>query len=84
MGCFQRGDYVEARFGGKSRWYPGKIQKARESPVGFMYDILYDDGDNETEVIAGRVRRPEQPPPSLEAGRAVEVKLARKGKVRTL
>lgn len=46
-----------------------------------MYDIAYDDGDNEDGVLAGRVRSPGQSSPPLRASLAVEVKLARKGKV---
>lgn len=49
-----------------------------------LYDIDYDDGDKEEEVIAGRVRSPGQSAPTLEVGMAVDVKLARKGKVRQL
>lgn len=49
-----------------------------------VYDIEYDDGDKEEGVVAGRLRSPGQSAPALEAGTAVEVKLARKGKVRQL
>lgn len=49
-----------------------------------VYDIEYDDGDKEEGVVAGRVRRPGQSVPPLEAGAAVDIKLARKGKVRQL
>lgn len=80
-GHFQLGERVEARFGGKSKWFPGKIRRARERPDGFLYDIVYDDGDSEEAVFAGRVRRPGQAPPSPRPGWAVDVKLARKGKV---
>ncbi|CAM9419628.1 unnamed protein product [Sphacelaria rigidula] len=79
-GHFQLGERVEARFGGKSKWFPGKIRRARERPDGFLYDIVYDDGDSEEAVFAGRVRRPGQAPPSPRPGWAVDVKLARKGK----
>lgn len=47
-----------------------------------LYDIEYDDGDKEEGVVGGRVRSPGQSAPTLEAGSAVDVKLARKGKVR--
>ena len=36
---------VEARFRGKTRYYPGKI--SRDNRDG-TYDISYDDGDRET------------------------------------
>lgn len=49
-----------------------------------MYDIEFDDGDKEDGVLAGRVRSPGQSAPTLEAGVTVDVKLARKGKVRQL
>lgn len=53
-----------------------------EGPTGkVVYDIGYDDGDKEDGVLAGRVRSPGQAPPPLRASLAVEVKLARKGKV---
>lgn len=81
-GHYQLGDLVEARFGGKSKWFPGKIRQVHESLGGFLYDIAYDDGDAEESVFAGRVRRPGQSPPSPRAGLTVDVKLARKGKVR--
>lgn len=54
-----------------------------ERPTGnVLYDIEYDDGDEEEGVVAGRVRSLGQGAPTLEAGTAVDVKLARKGKVR--
>lgn len=54
----------------------------REGAAGkVLYDIAYDDGDNEDGVLAGRVRSPGQNAPPLRASLAVEVKLARKGKV---
>lgn len=81
-GHFQRGDIVEARFRGKSKWFPGKIQQFHERPGGFLYDIDYDDGDAEESVLAGRVRRLGQSSPSPRAGLTIDVKLARKGKVR--
>ncbi len=67
-----------------TRYSPGKIRRAhQESPTGkVLYDINYDDGDREEGVAAGRVRRPGQSPPALQADLVVDVKLARKGKVR--
>lgn len=72
---------MEARFRGKSKWFPGKVEKARESPAGYLYHIKYDDGDEEKDVLAGRVRRRGQKPPAPHVGLAVDIKLARKGKV---
>lgn len=46
-----------------------------------LYDVDFDDGDEEEGVLAGRVRRPGQGPPALRTGLVVDVKLARKGKV---
>lgn len=46
-----------------------------------LYDVSFDDGDEEGGVLAGRVRAVGQCPPALQAGLAVDVKLARKGKV---
>ncbi|CAN0244815.1 unnamed protein product, partial [Ectocarpus sp. 13 AM-2016] len=45
-----------------------------------LYDVDFDDGDEEEGVLAGRVRRPGQGPPALKAGLVVDIKLARKGK----
>eukprot|EP00752_Nemacystus_decipiens_P017732 g15900.t1 len=79
---YQAGEAVEARFGGRSKWFPGKVRRAyEEQPKDtVVYDIEYDDGDKEEGVVAGRVRRPGQSAPTLETGTTVDVKLARKGK----
>lgn len=80
---FQPGDIVEARFGGRSRWFVGKIRRAYQDRSGeVLYDIAYDDGDKEEGVLGGRVRRPGQSPPALRQSAQVEIKLARKGKVK--
>ena len=50
---FREGEKVEARYRGKTRFYPGKIR--RENRDG-TYDIDYDDGDKEWNVTANRVR----------------------------
>ena len=52
--AFRRGDTVEARYGGKSKWYKGSILRA--NPDG-TYGILYDDGDREDSVALHLVRR---------------------------
>lgn len=85
-GHYQAGDEVEARFGGRSKWFAGKVTRAysRDVLVGEVYDIAYDDGDTEEGVLCARVRRPGQRPPSPQTGVAIDVKLARKGKVMSL
>lgn len=83
--CYQPGEEVESRFGGRSKWFPGRIRRAYEAPLlGVVYDIAYDDGDMEEGVLAGRVRRPGQKPPAFHAGLQVDIKLGRKGKVNKL
>ncbi|CAB1107054.1 unnamed protein product [Ectocarpus sp. CCAP 1310/34] len=80
-GRYRPQDAVEARFGGRSKWFPGKVRRAYEGREGrLLYDVDFDDGDEEEGVLAGRVRRPGQRPPSLSAGLVVDIKLARKGK----
>lgn len=49
----QRGDKCEARYGGKSKWYPGKISRVNSDGT---FDITYDDGDSERRVRASLVR----------------------------
>jgi len=49
-----RGDRVEARYKGGSKFYKGKIQRVN---VNGSYDISYDDGDSERGVKARDVRR---------------------------
>ena len=51
--AFKAGDNVEARFGGKEQWYPGKI--ACSCGRG-LYDITYSDGDSEKGVKVGLIR----------------------------
>ena len=51
---FERGDKVEARYGGKSKWYKGKVSLAHSDGT---YDILYEDGDKERKVKANLIRR---------------------------
>merc|ERR1712227_1165888 len=43
-GDLKRGDIVEARYGGKAKYYPGKISRVNADGT---FDILYDDGDTE-------------------------------------
>ncbi|KAK7234390.1 hypothetical protein SO694_0020108 [Aureococcus anophagefferens] len=52
-GAFPKGAKVEARYRGKSKWYPGKI--ARDNGDG-TYDIDYDDGESEKKVAEELIR----------------------------
>ncbi|KAK7247647.1 hypothetical protein SO694_00125033 [Aureococcus anophagefferens] len=52
-GAFPKGAKVEARYRGKSKWYPGKI--ARDNGDG-TYDIDYDDGESEENVAEELIR----------------------------
>ena len=52
-GDFARGDKVEARYGGKSKWYGGKVARANANGT---YDITYEDGDSERGVRASLIR----------------------------
>eukprot|EP00940_MAST-03C_sp_MAST-3C-sp2_P002666 g2666.t1 len=42
-----KGAAVMAQYGGKKRWFPGKIVRARENGT---FDVLYADGERETHV----------------------------------
>merc|ERR1719230_1505449 len=46
-GSLREGSRVEARYRGKSRWYPGKISRDHRNG---SYDIDYDDGEKELRV----------------------------------
>ena len=52
-GKFAVGAAIEARYKGKSRYYPGKIAKANDDG---SYDIAYDDGESEANVIEALIR----------------------------
>jgi len=52
---FEEGDNVEARFSGRSKWFPGRIKRVNRNGT---YDIRYEDGDTEEGVDASMVRRP--------------------------
>ena len=60
-----RGDRVEARYRGKSKWYKGKIMRVN---VDGTYDIEYDDGDVERRVRKSLVRK-------LEVHQKVDIKI---------
>ncbi len=48
----KKGDRVEVKYGGVRgrKFYPGMITRVRTAGVDTRYDILYDDGDQETDV----------------------------------
>ena len=54
---FRRGDNIEARYKGKSKWYKGSISRVNANGT---YDILYDDGDTERGVRQSLIRRRER------------------------
>ena len=49
----REGDRVEGRFGGKGKWYPGKIDRVN---LDGTFNISYDDGDRERGVKREFVR----------------------------
>ena len=51
---YRRGDNIEARYKGKSKWYKGSISRVNANGT---YDILYDDGDTERGVRESLIRR---------------------------
>lgn len=51
--AFRAGDTVEARFGGKSRWFAGVVDRTHSDGT---YDIRYADGDEERFVDGSLVR----------------------------
>ncbi|CAM9409837.1 unnamed protein product, partial [Scytosiphon promiscuus] len=75
------GDRVEARFGGKSEWFPGVVtgihcgvDEDRRSTLPYI-TVDYDDGDVEERVPRVRVRQPGQKQPRfLNEGDEVDVK----------
>ena len=50
---YYEGDVVEARFGGRDKWFKGKITAANRDGT---YDIHFDDGDREKDVKADLIR----------------------------
>ena len=50
---FFEGDAIEARFGGRDKWFKGKITAANRHGT---YEIRYDDGDREKDVKADMIR----------------------------
>merc|ERR1712100_423104 len=49
----EEGDKIEARFGGRSRWFKGKITRKNSDGT---FDILYNDGDRERKVKKDLIR----------------------------
>ena len=47
------GDKIEARYKGGAKWFAGKVLAVNRDG---SYDIRYDDGDIERDVVASRVR----------------------------
>ena len=52
-GRLRVGTRVEARYRGKSRYYPGKISRVRADGT---FDVSYDDGESETRVLAEYIK----------------------------
>lgn len=52
------GDRIEARYGGDAAWFPGKISKINSGggAKGLSYNIVYDDGDTEENVVGELIR----------------------------
>ncbi len=53
-GRLREGDKIEARYRGRSRFYPGRIARDRGDDT---YDIDYDDGEKETRVLAEYIKK---------------------------
>eukprot|EP00941_MAST-03F_sp_MAST-3F-sp1_P002079 g2079.t1 len=48
---------VEAQYGDGQSWYPAKISKvASDGEGGFVYDLIYSDGDKESKKVARKIR----------------------------
>lgn len=53
---YDTGERIEARFQGDAAWFPGKIIKVNRTGSALSYNILYDDGDTEEEVVSELIR----------------------------
>ena len=51
--CFREGDEVEARVGGRQKWFKGKITSVNRDGT---YGIIYEDGDCEAGVKSDLIR----------------------------
>ena len=69
----REGDKVEARYRGRSKFYPGRISRDRGDGT---FDVDYDDGEKETRVEESMIRSLEAGPssPSRDAGRAAPMR----------
>jgi hypothetical protein len=72
---FSLDDVIEARYGGKSSYFRGKIVKCRSNG---KYDIRYDDGDEETYVAAALIRAIDTDKVSWRKGQAVDARFGGK------
>ena len=63
---YDAGATVEARYGGKKKYYPGVVISVDEST--WTYEIRYDDGDVETVVIHRYLRGREKPAGAKSSG----------------
>ena len=74
-GDYRAGDQVEARFKGKLRWFRGEIHSCNRDGT---YNIRYEDGDRERDVISEfiRARGPKPRGPAREAAEAVPTSAA--------
>ncbi|RYH28864.1 hypothetical protein EON65_10595, partial [archaeon] len=81
-GRLEEGAKVEVNYGGKGKYFPGKISKAR---LDGTFDILYDDGDSETRVREDWIRlqdvihRSHLPSDEITIGALVEANYRGKG-----
>ncbi|KAF0757747.1 hypothetical protein AaE_004166, partial [Aphanomyces astaci] len=83
---FAKGDVVEARYKGKSKFYPGVITRVTDNSQS--YDVLYDDGETESNVshnLIILVRRNERQdkansPAGWKVGQKVEARYKRRQK----
>merc|ERR1711988_7328 len=53
---------IEARYGGKAKWYKGTVMKVNKSSFGgperWTYNLKYEDGDREQRVKRSLIRVP--------------------------
>merc|ERR1711943_132826 len=53
---------IEARYGGKSKWYKGTVMKVNKTSFGgperWTYNLKYEDGDREQRVKRSLIRVP--------------------------
>lgn len=54
----EEGMKIEARYKGRSKWYPGKINRKNRDG---SFDIIYDDGEKELDVDSNMIRKLEEP-----------------------